>query len=109
MIRSRTDTIQDTIDMLFPKGSGRSRQPSIKGLGAKHGFKPNSTRFEARADETTRLVREITDTATEQRQVKTAALRVARLRKEAEDHVAAASAPVRKAVRSRKAVLVKAF
>ena len=103
MIRSKTDAIQDTIDLLFSKGSGRNRQPSIEGLGAKPGFKPTSNRFEARADETTRLVREITDTATEQRQLKTAVLRAARLRKEAEDRMAAALVPARKASRSRKA------
>jgi hypothetical protein len=67
MNRAKTDPIQDTIDMLFSKNSAHSRQPSIAGVGAKAGFKPMSTRFEARADETTRLVREIIDTAADQR------------------------------------------
>jgi hypothetical protein len=102
MIRAKTATIQDTIDLLFSKGSGRNRQPSIEGLGTEHGFRPKSTRFEARADETTRLVREITDKATEQRHAKTASLRAARLGKEAEDRAAAALAPAKKAPRPRK-------
>ncbi len=106
MIRAKSDVIQDTIDLLFSKGSGRNRQPSIEGLGAKPGFKPTSNRFEARADETTRMVREITDTAAEQRQAKTAVLRAARLQKEAEVRAAAVLVPVKKATRSRKAAPV---
>ena len=102
MISSKTDAIQDTIDLLFSKGSGRNLQPSIEGLGARPGFKPSSTRFEARADETTRIVRESTNTAAEERQAKTATLRAARLQREADARTAAAPAPVKKATRSRK-------
>ena len=106
MTRFKTDAIQDTINLLFSKGSDPDRQPSIKGIGANPGFKPTSTRFEARADETTRVVREITDTAAEERQAKTAVLRAARLRKEAEDRAAAALIPAKKSSRSRKATRV---
>ncbi len=110
MTRFKTDAIQDTINLLFSKGSDPDRQPSIKGIGANPGFKPTSTRFEARADETTRVVREITDTAAEERQAKTAVLRAARLRKEAEDRAAAAAAaaliPAKKSSRPRKATRV---
>ncbi len=106
MTRFKTDAIQDTINLLFSKGSDPDRQPSIKGIGANPGFKPTSTRFEARADETTRVVREITDTAAEERQAKTAVLRAARLRKEAEDRAAAALIPAKKSSRPRKATRV---
>jgi hypothetical protein len=102
MTRTKTDGIQDTINMLFPEGSSPRHQPSIEGLGAKAGFRPTKSRFEAKADETTRMVREMTDQATEQRQAKTVALRAARLQKESEDREAAAAAPARKPVRARK-------
>jgi hypothetical protein len=108
MNRAKTDPIQDTIDMLFSKNSAHSRQPSIAGVGAKAGFKPMSTRFEARADETTRLVREIIDTAADQRHAKVAVLRAARLRKEAEARAAAALLPPKKASRSRKGAMAAA-
>jgi hypothetical protein len=108
MNRAKTDAIQDTIDMLFSKGSAHSRQPSIAGVGARAGFKPMSTRFEARADETTRQVREIIDTAANERHAKVAVLRAARLRKEAEDREAAALMPPKKASRSRKSEKVTA-
>ena len=107
MIRSKTDVIQASIDRLFSKDSALNRRPSIEGLGARPGFKPTNTRFEARADETTRLVREITDAAAEQRQAKTSVLRAARLQKEAEDQAAAALTLVEKPTRSRKTARVE--
>lgn len=108
MNRAKTDPIQNTIDLLFSKGSPQSRQPSMDGLGARPGFKPTASRFELRADETTRLVREITDTAAEQRHAKVAILRAARLKKEADEHAAAALLPPKKASRSRKSTKVLA-
>ena len=53
-------------------------------------FRPQPSPSERKADERTRLVREMTDGATEQRLTTTARLKAARLAKEAEDRAQAA-------------------
>lgn len=53
-------------------------------------FRPQSSPSEQKADERTRLVREMTDAATEKRSTATARLKAARLAKEAEDQAKAA-------------------
>lgn len=71
-------------------------QPSIDGLGASPGFRPARSPSEARAEETTRVAREMTDSAAEQRHARTARLKQARLEKEAAE-ASAAPAPKAKA------------
>lgn len=56
-------------------------------------FRPQLSPSERKADERTRLVREMTDVATEKRLATTAQLKAARLKKEAEDRAQAASEP----------------
>ena len=63
-------------------------RPSTEGLGAMPGFRPARTPAETRAEETTRVAREMTDAETERRQARTAELRRARLAKEAAADVA---------------------
>lgn len=53
-------------------------------------FRPQLSPSERKADERTRLVREMTDAATEKRLATTARLKAARLGKEAEDRAQAA-------------------
>ena len=59
-------------------------------------FKPQSSPSERKADERTRLVREMTDAATEKRSAATARLKEARLGKEADDRAQAALQPPKK-------------
>ena len=66
------------------------------GGGAAPGVRPPSSPSERKADERTRLVREMTDAATEKRQATTARLKAARLSKEAEDRAQAALEPPKK-------------
>ena len=56
-------------------------------------FRPKPSPSERKADERTRVVREITDAATEKRSTATARLKAARLGKEAEDRAQAALEP----------------
>ena len=58
-------------------------------------FRPQSSPSERRADERTRVVREMTDAATEKRSAATARLKAARLEKEAEDRAQAALEPAK--------------
>ncbi len=58
-------------------------------------YRPQLSPAERKADERTRLVREMTDAATEERRTSTARLRAARLAKEAEDRAQAALEPPR--------------
>jgi hypothetical protein len=59
-------------------------------------FHPKLSPSERKADERTRVVREMTDAATEQRSTTTARLKAARLGKEAEDRAQAALEPPKK-------------
>lgn len=59
-------------------------------------FRPQSSPSEHKTDERTRLVREMTDAATEKRSTATARLKAARLAKEAEDQAQAALDPPKK-------------
>lgn len=59
-------------------------------------FRPQLSPSERKADERTRLVREMTDVATEKRLATTARLKAARLGKEAEDRAQAALEPPKK-------------
>ena len=56
-------------------------------------FRPQSSPTQAKADERTRVVREMTDAATEKRLATTARLKAARLEKEAADRALAALDP----------------
>ena len=60
------------------------------------GFRPQSSPSQQKADERTRVVREMTDAATEKRLATTARLKAARLGKEAEDRAQAALEPPKK-------------
>lgn len=79
------DFLQDTIESLWPGESPPPQSASMAGVGAEPGFRPKQTPSEARADETTRVSREITDAAAETRREKTGRLRQARLEREAQD------------------------
>lgn len=81
-------TRKDMFDSLWPGAP----QPSTAGLGASPGFRPARSPSEARAEETTRVAREMTDTAAEQRHARTARLKQARLEREAAE-ASAAPAP----------------
>jgi hypothetical protein len=70
---------KDMLEGLWPGAP----QPSIEGMGAAPGFRPARSPAEARAEETTRVAREMTDTAAEKRHAKTAELKQARLDKQA--------------------------
>lgn len=59
-------------------------------------FRPQSSPSDRKSDERTRLVREMTDAATEKRSAATARLKAARLGKEAEDRAQAALEPPKK-------------
>ena len=59
-------------------------------------FRPQSSPSERKADERTRVVREMTDAASEKRSATTARLKAARLGKEAEDRAQAALEPPKK-------------
>ena len=59
-------------------------------------FRSQSSPSQQKADERTRLVREMTDAATEKRLATTARLKAARLGKEAEDRAQAALEPPKK-------------
>ena len=59
-------------------------------------FRPQPSPSEQKADERTRLVREMTDAATEKRSTTTARLKAARLGKEAEDRAQAVLDPPKK-------------
>lgn len=59
-------------------------------------FRPQSSPSERKADERTRVVREMTDAASEKRSATTARLKAARLGKEAEDQAQAALEPPKK-------------
>lgn len=70
---------KDMLEGLWPGAP----QPSIEGLGAAAGFRPASSPAEARAEQTTRVAREMIDTATEKRHAKMAELKQARLERQA--------------------------
>jgi hypothetical protein len=59
-------------------------------------FRPQPSPSERKADERTRVVREMTDAATEKRSTTTARLKAARLEKEAGDRAQAALEPPKK-------------
>ncbi|EYD76333.1 hypothetical protein Rumeso_02091 [Rubellimicrobium mesophilum DSM 19309] len=59
-------------------------------------FRPQTSPSQQKADERTRLVREMTDAATEKRLATTARLKAERLGKEAEDRAQAALEPPKK-------------
>ncbi|MBP1805214.1 hypothetical protein [Rubellimicrobium aerolatum] len=105
MARRTSDLIDSTLDALFRHEASQAR-PAAASQGAEPGFRPPPSRSEAKADETTRAVRAMTEAAAETRAVATARLREARKAKEAqaraEAEAAAALAPA-KAPRKRKA------
>jgi hypothetical protein len=87
---SRLDTAEHLWSKLM-SGDQPSQEKNVPG------FRPVQTPHERKADDRTRLVREITDAATDQRVANVARLRQARLNKEAEDKSQAApAAPTKK-------------
>ena len=70
---------KDMLEGLWPGAP----QPSIEGMGERPGFRPARSPSEARAEETTRVAKEMIDTAAEKRQAKIAELKQARLEKQA--------------------------
>ena len=93
--------LKETIDELWPGDSPAPRPPSPKGMGAAPGQRPPRTSAEARAEETTRVAREMMDGETEKRHAKTALLRQARLDKEAAEKAQAALEPPKKRTRKK--------
>lgn len=79
------DFLQDTIESLWPGNSPAPQPASTAGMGAEPGFRPARTPAETKAEHTTRVAREIIDEATKERSAKTAELRRARLKKEAQE------------------------
>lgn len=75
---------KDALDQLWPGDVPPDLPSPAEGLGAPAGFRPPRTPAETRADETTRVAREMIDAVVEERQAKTARLRRARLEKEAQ-------------------------
>ena len=93
-------TRRTMMESLWPEAP----RPSTEGLGAPAGFRPARTPAETRAEETTRVAREMTDAEAERRQARTAELRRARLAKEATESAAPpvkAKAPAVKAKRKK--------
>lgn len=89
--------LKHTIDSLWPGDSPAPRPPSTEGMGAAPGFRPPRSSSEARAEETTRVAREMMDAETEKRHAKTSMLKQARLEKEAAEKAEAAlEAPKKK-------------
>ena len=82
--------LKETIDELWPGDSPAPRPPSTEGMGAAPGFRPPRTSAEAKAEETTRVAREMMDAETEQRLTKTASLRRAREERQAAEQAQAA-------------------
>jgi hypothetical protein len=96
---------KDMLEGLWPGAP----QPSIEGMGAAPGFRPARSPAEARAEETTRVAREMTDTAAEKRHAKTAELKQARLDKQAvTDAEAQVEAEAKAAAKPRKSRAAKA-
>ncbi len=82
---SRLDTAEDLWSKLM-SGDQPSQGKNVPG------FRQVQTPHQQKADDRTRLVREMTDASTDQRLANVARLRQARLNKEAEDKSQAASA-----------------
>ncbi len=83
----------DTIESLWPGDGPAPRPPSLVGVGERPGFRPPRSRSELRADETTRVAREIMDAEAEKRRANLARLDKARREREAEQAALAAVAP----------------
>ena len=73
--------------------------PTRPGVGAAPGFRPPRTPAEMRAEETTRVAREMTDAQAAVRHAKMAQLREARLAREAEAEAMAKAVPPPKRAR----------
>lgn len=91
-----TKFLEEAIDNLWPKDEPAPRPPSTAGIGASPGFRPPSSKWELRAEETTRVAREMTGADTEKRHADTSRLRRARLEREAAEKALAALAPAKK-------------
>ncbi|WP_210526644.1 hypothetical protein [Rubellimicrobium arenae] len=92
-MRKSPGTVDGWIGDIF-----RNTQSSVPPTPA---FRPTQTPSEKRADETTRVAREITEAAKERLQADVARLRQARLEKEAVDRANAARVPAKKRQASR--------
>jgi hypothetical protein len=92
-------TRKDMFDNLWPGAP----QPSIDGLGASPGFRPARSSSEARAEDTTRVAREMTDSAAEQRHARTARLKQARLEREAAEASVVPAPKVKAKAKAKKA------
>lgn len=94
-----TRTRPDTFESLWPGEEPAPRPPSLEGVGERPGFRPPRSRAEIRADETTRVAREIIEAETEKRQANIARLDRARRTHEAEQAALAPPEPPKKARR----------
>lgn len=81
----------DSLDKLWPGEGPAPRPPSLEGIGAQPGFRPPPSRAEIRADETTRIAREIMEAEAEKRRANMARLDKARRDRAAE--IAAQAGP----------------
>lgn len=77
--------LHETLDSLWSSEAPSLRPRSVQSLGAAPGFRPARSPAEARAEETTRVARELIDAAADARRLKIAQLRDARLQKEADE------------------------
>lgn len=92
----------DALERLWPGEGPAPRPPSVEGVGAQPGFRPAPSRSEIRADETTRIAREITDAEADKRRANMARLDKARREREAEEAALAALTPPKARPRSKR-------